>query len=86
MHAITCARGERGGLRAQGDGVSEFWCGPWWRAHGDRVRAKHGHGPFCDGALLCGDHLLRELCGLRDGDVLQPRGAWPHGDGDHVWT
>jgi len=86
MYAITCARGERGDQRAQGDGVSEFWCGPWWRAHGDRVRAKHGRGPFYDDVLLCGDRLLRALCALRDGDVLQLRGAWPHGDGDRAWT
>ena len=50
------------------------------------VRAKHGHGPFCDDAPLCGDRLLRALCALRDGDGLQPRGAWPHGDGDRAWT
>ena len=86
MPAITCDRGARGGRRALDDGVSELWCVPWWRARGDRVRAKHGHGPFCDDAPLCGDRLLRALCALRDGDGLQPRGAWPHGDGDRVWT
>lgn len=86
MPAITCDRGARGGRRALDDGVSELWCVPWWRARGDRVRAKHGHGPFCDDAPLCGDRLLRALCALRDGDGLQPRGAWPHGDGDRAWT
>ena len=86
MPAITCDRGARGGRRALDDGVSELLCVPWWRARGDRVRAKHGHGPFCDDAPLCGDRLLRALCALRDGDGLQPRGAWPHGDGDRAWT